>query len=63
MVDALKSLLYAEASRPWTFLELGFWIFFAVVLLGFAGLERRLALRNAYLMLASWFFYYHTSTL
>jgi len=61
MVDALKSLLYAEASRPWTFLELGFWIFFAVVLVGFAGLERRLALRNAYLMLASWFFYYHTS--
>ncbi len=61
MVDALLELLRAEANKPWTFLELGFWVFFAVVLIGFAALERRLALRNAYLMLASWFFYYHTS--
>ncbi|MGA1379955.1 MAG: MBOAT family O-acyltransferase [Schleiferiaceae bacterium] len=61
MVAFVQSLLYAEASKPWTFLELGFWLFFAAVLAGFAVLERRLALRNAYLMLASWFFYYHTS--
>ncbi|MEY2753051.1 MAG: hypothetical protein RLZZ570_997 [Bacteroidota bacterium] len=61
MVDAWIQLLRAEASKPWTFLELGFWVFFAVVLVGFAALERKIALRNAYLMLASWFFYYHTS--
>ena len=61
MVDSLIQLLQAETSRPWTFLELGFWVFFALVLLGFASLERKLALRNAYLMLVSWFFYYHTS--
>lgn len=61
MVAAFNSLLYAEVSRPWTFLELGFWIFFALVLVGLAVLERKLALRNAYLMLVSWFFYYHTS--
>jgi D-alanyl-lipoteichoic acid acyltransferase DltB (MBOAT superfamily) len=61
MVDSLIHLLQAETSRPWTFLELGFWVFFALVLIGFASLERKLALRNAYLMLVSWFFYYHTS--
>ena len=61
MVNSLMQLLQAETSRPWTFLELGFWVFFALVLIGFASLERKLALRNAYLMLVSWFFYYHTS--
>ena len=61
MVNSLIQLLQAETSRPWTFLELGFWVFFALVLIGFAFLERKLALRNAYLMLVSWFFYYHTS--
>jgi D-alanyl-lipoteichoic acid acyltransferase DltB (MBOAT superfamily) len=61
MVNSLIQLLQAETSRPWTFLELGFWVFFALVLIGFASLERKLALRNAYLMLVSWFFYYHTS--
>ena len=61
MVNSLIQLLQAETSRPWTFLELGFWVFFVLVLIGFASLERKLALRNAYLMLVSWFFYYHTS--
>ncbi|NQW41396.1 MAG: MBOAT family protein [Cryomorphaceae bacterium] len=61
MVNYLIQLLQAETSKPWTFLELGFWVFFALVLIGFASLERKLALRNAYLMLVSWFFYYHTS--
>ncbi len=61
MVNSLIQLLQAETSRPWTFLELGFWVFLAFVLIGFASLERKLALRNAYLMLVSWFFYYHTS--
>ncbi len=61
MVDSLIQLLQAETSQPWTFLELGFWVFFALVFIGFASLERKLALRNAYLMLVSWFFYYHTS--
>ena len=61
MVNSLIQLLQAETSKPWTFLELGFWVFFALVLIGFASLERKLALRNAYLMLVSWFFYYHTS--
>ena len=61
MVNSLMQLLQAETSKPWTFLELGFWVFFALVLIGFASLERKLALRNAYLMLVSWFFYYHTS--
>ena len=60
-MNSLIQLLQAETSRPWTFLELGFWVFFALVLIGFASLERKLALRNAYLMLVSWFFYYHTS--
>jgi len=61
MVNSLIQLLQAETSKPWTFLELGFWVFLALVLIGFASLERKLALRNAYLMLVSWFFYYHTS--
>ena len=61
MVNSLMQLLQAETSKPWAFLELGFWVFFALVLIGFASLERKLALRNAYLMLVSWFFYYHTS--
>lgn len=45
------------------FTALDFWVFFIAVFAGFALLANKTALRNAYLMLASFFFYYKTSGL
>lgn len=46
---------------PLVFTNVSFWIFFAVVLVVCSGLERRKALRNAFLFAASLWFYYKTS--
>ncbi len=43
------------------FTALDFWVFFIAVFAGFAMLANKTKLRNAYLMLASFFFYYKTS--
>ncbi len=45
------------------FTALDFWMFFIIVFMGFALLANKTVLRNAYLMLASFFFYYKTSGL
>lgn len=57
MMDWLKY----HADAPFTFLNLGFWAFFFVVLIGIAPLEKRVRARNAYLFLVSLFFYWKTS--
>ena len=54
--------LYTE-GHPLTFTQLFFWGFFLVVLAGFALAHKRIAVRNAWLFVASLFFYYKTSGL
>ena len=48
-------------SQPFTFLNASFWAFMLVVLAGMAISEKRVRVRNAYLFLASLFFYWKTS--
>ena len=48
-------------SQPFTFLNASFWAFMLVVLAGLAATEKRVRMRNAYLFLASLFFYWKTS--
>ena len=48
-------------SQPFTFLNLSFWLFLGAVLVGMATIEKRIQARNAFLFLASLFFYWKTS--
>ena len=50
-----------DANEPLTFMRGAFWGFFLFVLAGFAFLEKRRALRNAFLFAVSLFFYWKTS--
>jgi D-alanyl-lipoteichoic acid acyltransferase DltB (MBOAT superfamily) len=50
-----------NANEPLTFMSGAFWVFFLFVLTGFAILERRKAMRNAFLFAVSLFFYWKTS--
>lgn len=50
-------ILY-NPQRPLLFTQLFFWVFFLVVLLGYALIYRRIALRNGYLFVVSLYFYY-----
>ena len=50
-----------QPQAPLTFTRLGFWIYLAVVLTGFAFMERKVALRNAFLFGVSLLFYWKTS--
>jgi D-alanyl-lipoteichoic acid acyltransferase DltB (MBOAT superfamily) len=58
--DLLDILRYDEQS-PLIFTKLYFWIFFAIVLLGYGILYKKRGIRNAYLFAISLFFYYKTS--
>ena len=62
MMDWLH-LLDHDASAPWTFLDLGFWVFLVGVLLvdGLWNRDRQRALRHGWLLLASLLFYWKTS--
>ena len=59
----LGGVLRFDANSPLLFTQLQFWVFFLVVFTGFALLQRRTLMRNAYLMAVSLFFYYKTSGL
>lgn len=61
LIDLLTSWFVYDERRPMLFTELFFWGFFAVVLLAFSLVHKRLALRNGFLFLVSLFFYYKTS--
>lgn len=58
----LDILLY-DPDKPLLFTRLFFWGFYAIVLLIYSGIYRQRALRNAFLFLASLFFYWKTSGL
>ena len=62
-MDRIKSIFEFSDQHPMIFTALDFWVFFIAVFAGFAMLASKTKLRNAYLMLASFFFYYKTSGL
>ena len=53
--------LLFDPNEPLTFMQGAFWGFFLFVLSGFVFLEKRIALRNAFLFGVSLFFYWKTS--
>jgi alginate O-acetyltransferase complex protein AlgI len=60
-MDRIGRIFTFQEQLPMIFTRVDFWLFFLLAFAGFVLLHRRLAVRNAYLMLASWFFYYNTS--
>ncbi len=57
----LKELFSFTEGKPLLFTQLFFWGFFGVVLFFYAFVYKKIALRNIYLLLVSFFFYYKTS--
>lgn len=71
-MDFLHHILAFDADSPLLFTQFYFWAFFALVYALFALImecipnaigNKKLHLRNVYLMFVSWFFYYKTSGL
>ena len=77
MSDFWHHILAFDSDSPLLFTQFYFWAFFALVFALFAlimnalpfregtgvGSQRKLHLRNVYLLFVSWFFYYKTSGL
>lgn len=61
IADYIKELFSFTEGKPLIFTQLFFWGFFAVVLLLYALVYKKIALRNVYLLLVSFFFYFKTS--
>ena len=62
-LDFLKTVFAFDAHSPLLFTQFYFWAFFAVVFAGFALLQNKILLRNAFLCFVSLFFYFKTSGL
>ena len=63
MIDYLKQIFLYNAESPLIFTRLYFWGFFLVVLAFYSVLYKKKALRNIYLCIVSFFFYYKTGGL
>ena len=61
ILNYIKEIFSFTAGKPIIFTQLFFWGFFAVVLFLYAFVYKKTALRNIYLLLVSFFFYYKTS--
>ncbi len=59
--EGWRTILLYQEVRPLLFTHLFFWVFLFFVLAGHSLLYSRIAFRNAYLFLASLYFYYKTS--
>ncbi|MFC2080193.1 MBOAT family O-acyltransferase [Bacteroidota bacterium] len=59
----LSDIFFFNPEKPLIFTQLYFWIFYGVVLFSFSIIYKERALRNAFLFLASLFFYWKTSGL
>ena len=59
----MNNLFSFDANAPLLFTQFYFWAFFAIVFAGFALLQKKVLLRNAYLAFVSFFFYFKTSGL
>lgn len=63
-MDTINYIFSFDSAHPLLFTQMYFWVFLALVYTLFALLVQkpgRCHLRNVYLMLVSWFFYYKTS--
>ena len=56
-----KEIFSFTEGKPLLFTQLFFWGFFGVVLFFYTFVYKKIALRNLYLLLVSFFFYYKTS--
>jgi D-alanyl-lipoteichoic acid acyltransferase DltB (MBOAT superfamily) len=63
LFDFLKAVFAFDANSPLLFTQFYFWAFFAFVFAGFARLQNKILMRNAFLCFVSLFFYYKTSGL
>jgi alginate O-acetyltransferase complex protein AlgI len=61
LLHQLPVWLSFSAKQPIIFTEIGFWVFFAIVLAVYQLVHRKMAMRNAFLFLVSLYFYYKTS--
>ena len=59
----LRDVFSFDENSPLLFTQMHFWVFFCIVFAGFALMQKRTHLRNAYLMAVSLLFYYKTSGL
>lgn len=59
--DRIAEYLLYNPQRPLLFTDVVFWAFFAIVLIVYSAVYKKRALRNAFLFLASLYFYYKTS--
>lgn len=60
---SLKDIFLYNPEKPLIFTQVYFWVFFAIVLAVYSVIYPHKALRNAFLFLASLFFYWKTSGL
>lgn len=63
MIQLLSDIFLFHPEKPLIFTRLFFWGFYLVVLLIYSGIYRQRAARNAFLFVASLFFYWKTSGL
>jgi D-alanyl-lipoteichoic acid acyltransferase DltB (MBOAT superfamily) len=61
LIDKILPYLTYSSEYPLLFTQLYFWIFLAIVLVGYSFLDKTTTSRNAYLFGVSLFFYYKTS--
>jgi alginate O-acetyltransferase complex protein AlgI len=61
LIDWIKEILGYSQDTPLIFTALPFWVFFGVVLVVYSFIYKQRSLRNAFLFIASLFFYYKTS--
>lgn len=61
VINYIKTIFSFIEGKPLLFTQLFFWGFFAVVLAIYSFVYKKIALRNLYLLLVSFFFYWKTS--
>ena len=63
LISYLQDIFRFDENSPLLFTQMHFWVFFCIVFAGFALMQKRSLMRNAYLMAVSLLFYYKTSGL
>ena len=63
IISYLQDIFRFDENSPLLFTQMHFWVFFCIVFAGFALMQKRALMRNAYLMAVSLLFYYKTSGL
>ena len=62
-INYLLDVFSFDENSPLLFTQMHFWVFFCIIFAGFAIMQKRTLMRNAYLMAVSLLFYYKTSGL